>query len=118
MSIAQTVKLSTPNQPPELASNSSGTSRSTIERTSVSLGRIYAPADSAAAAGVRPAPGLDALLERQRRAPLPPPLYGEKPGVAPPGNQILKARGSEGIDPGKEGVVLFFVGDVQDPAVE
>jgi hypothetical protein len=117
VSIAQTVKLSTPNQPAELASNSTGASRSTIERTSFSPGRIDAPADTAAAAGVRPALRLDALLERQRRAPLPA-LYGEKPGIAPPGNQILKAGVSEVIDQGKEVVVLFSVVNVQDHPVE
>src|SRR5207302_5781386 len=61
--------------------------------------------------------GLDALLERQRRAPLPA-LYGEKPGSAPPGKQILKAGVSEVIDQGKEVVVLFSVVNVQEHAVE
>jgi hypothetical protein len=57
------------------------------------------------------------LLERQRRAPLPA-LYGEKPGTAPPGRQILKAGVSEVIDQGKEVVVLFSVVNVQEHAVE
>ena len=61
--------------------------------------------------------GFDALLERQRRAPLPA-LYGEKPGTAPPGKQILKAGVSEVIDQGKEVVVLFSVVNVQNHAVE
>jgi hypothetical protein len=61
--------------------------------------------------------GFDALLERQRRAPLPV-LYGEKPGTAPPGKQILKAGVSEVIDQGKEVVVLFSVVNVQTHAVE
>ena len=61
--------------------------------------------------------GLDALLERQRRAPLPD-LYGEKPGIAPPGKQLLKAGVSEVIDQGKEVVVLFSVLNVQSHAVE
>ncbi len=60
---------------------------------------------------------LDDLLERQRRAPLPA-LYGEKPGVAPPGKQILKAGVSEVIDQGREVVVLFSVVNVQNHAVE
>lgn len=60
---------------------------------------------------------LDALLERQRRAPLPP-LYGEKPGIAPPGRQMLKAGVSEVIDEGREVVVLFSVVNVQDHAVD
>ena len=62
-------------------------------------------------------PALDALLERQRKAPLPA-LYGEQPGVAPPGKQILKAGVSEVIDQGKEVVVLFSVVNVQNHAVE
>ena len=60
---------------------------------------------------------LDALLERQRRAPLPQ-LYGERPGIAPPGKELLKAGVSEVIDHGREVVVLFSVVDVQDHAVE
>ena len=56
--------------------------------------------------------GLDALLERQRQAPLPD-LYGEKPGIAPPGKQILKTGVSEVIDHGKEVVVLFSVVNLQ-----
>jgi hypothetical protein len=57
------------------------------------------------------------LLERQQRAPLPD-LYGEKPGTAPPGKQMLKAGVSEVIDQGKEVVVLFSVVNVQNHAVE
>jgi hypothetical protein len=83
--------------------------------------RIPSPATPADA---RPAPqnadaalGFDALLERQRRAPLSV-LYGEKPGTAPPGKQILKAGVSEVIDQGKEVVVLFSVVNVQNHAVE
>ena len=76
------------------------------------------------AADVRPAAqngdaalGLDALLERQRRAPLPA-LYGEKPGSAPPGKQLLEAGVSEVIDQGKEVVVLFSVVNLQNHAIE
>ena len=89
-----------------------------------SPGRIDAPVDTGTPADVRPATqnadaelGLDALLERQRRAPLPA-LYGEKPGIAPPGKQLLKAGVSEVIDQGKEVVVLFSVVNVQSHAVE
>ena len=64
-----------------------------------------------------PSADLEPLLERQRKAPLPV-LYGEKPGVAPPGRQILKAGVSEVIDRGNEVVVLFSVVNVQDHAVE
>lgn len=61
--------------------------------------------------------GLDALLERQRRAPLPA-LYGEKPGTAPPGKQLLEAGVSEVIDQGREVVVLFSVVNRQNHAIE
>jgi hypothetical protein len=60
---------------------------------------------------------LERLLERQRKAPLPV-LYGELPGIAPPGKQILKTGVSEVIDQGKQVVVLFSVLNVQDYAVE
>lgn len=64
-----------------------------------------------------PAAGLDALLERQRRAPMPV-LYGEKPGIVPPGSEILRAGVSEVLDHGKEVVVLFSVLNLQEHAVE
>jgi hypothetical protein len=70
-----------------------------------------------AARSVGTSPALDALLDRQRKAPLPT-LYGEQPGVARPGKQILKAGVSEVIDQGKEVVVLFSVVNVQSHAVE
>jgi hypothetical protein len=60
---------------------------------------------------------LDLLLERQKRAPLPV-LYGEKPGIAQAGKQILKTGVSEVIDQGSEVVVLFSVLNVQEHAVE
>jgi hypothetical protein len=60
---------------------------------------------------------LEGLLERQRRAPLPV-LYGERPGIAPSANEILKAGVSEVIDQGKQVIVLFSVVSMQDHAVE
>jgi hypothetical protein len=124
VSIAQTIVLPASNQTAEPPANATGASRSTIERVSFNPGRIDTRADTGAPTGGRPAtqnadaaPGLDALLERQRRAPLPA-LYGEKPGTAPPGKQILKAGVSEVIDRGKEVVVLFSVMNVQEHAVE
>jgi hypothetical protein len=135
VSIAQTVALPASDQmkdqpvmrsPPAQPETSSSISanRSTIEHASFNPGRIDTSADTGAVAVVQPntqnadaAPGLDTLLERQRRAPLPA-LYGEKPGVAPPGKQILKAGVSEVIDQGKEVVVLFSVVNVQNHAVE
>ena len=102
LSIAQTVALPTSGQtaePPKIPSPAT-------------------PSDvRPAAQNADAALGFDALLERQRRAPLPA-LYGEKPGTAPPGKQILKAGVSEVIDQGKEVVVLFSVVNVQNHAVE
>lgn len=60
---------------------------------------------------------LDDLLDRQRRAPLPV-LYGQKPGITPPGKELVKIGVGEVIDQGKEVVVLFSVVNVQDHAVE
>jgi hypothetical protein len=64
-----------------------------------------------------PPAGLDALLERQRRAPLPV-LYGDKPRIVPPGSEILKAGVSEVLDHGREVVVLFSVVNLQAHSVE
>jgi len=60
---------------------------------------------------------LDDLLDRQRRAPLPV-LYGQKPGISPPGKELVKTGVSEMIDQGSEVVVLFSAVNVQDHAVE
>jgi hypothetical protein len=60
---------------------------------------------------------LDDLLDRQRRAPLPA-LYGQKPGISPPGKELVKTGVSEVIDQGSEVVVLFSAVNVQNHAVE
>ena len=60
---------------------------------------------------------LDDLLDRQRRAPLPA-LYGQKPGISPPGKELVKTGVSEVIDQGSAVVVLFSAVNVQDHAVE
>jgi hypothetical protein len=60
---------------------------------------------------------LDDLLDRQRRAPLPV-LYGQKPGISPPGKELVKTGVSEVIDQGSEVVVLFSAMNVQDHSVE
>jgi len=62
-------------------------------------------------------PALDDLLDRQRRAPLPV-LYGQKPGISPPGKELVKTGVSEVIDQGSEVVVLFSAMNVRDHAVE
>jgi len=60
--------------------------------------------------------GLDNLLERQRRAPLPT-LYGQKPGEIESG-QRLKAGVSEVIDGGTSVIVLFSVMNPANHAIE
>ncbi len=60
---------------------------------------------------------LDNLLNRQRRAPLPV-LYGQKPGISPPGKELVKTGVSEVIDQGSDVVVLFSVVNAEDHAVE
>ncbi len=60
---------------------------------------------------------LDDLLDRQRLAPLPA-LYGQKPGISPPGKEMVKTGVSEVIDQGSAVVVLFSAVNVQDHAVE
>jgi len=135
LSIAQTEVLPAPDnktEPPRTPSpagqlktrSSIDGDRPTIERVSIHSTNFDGAPNSAAAHVSQPvakppnaASPLDDLLERQRRAPLPA-LYGEKPGVAPPGKQILKAGVSEVIDRGREVVVLFSVVNVQDHAVE
>jgi hypothetical protein len=63
------------------------------------------------------ATALEDLLDRQRRAPLPV-LYGQKPGISPPGKELVRTGVSEVIDQGNEVVVLFSALNVQDHAVE
>src|SRR6266568_3779991 len=60
---------------------------------------------------------LDDLLDRQRLAPLPA-LYGQKPGISPPGKELVKTGVSEVIDQGSAVVVLFSAVNVQDHSVE
>jgi hypothetical protein len=60
---------------------------------------------------------LDDLLDRQRLAPLPA-LYGQKPGISPPGKELVKTGVSEVIDQGSAVVILFSAVNVQDHAVE
>jgi hypothetical protein len=60
---------------------------------------------------------LDDLLDRQRRAPLPT-LYGQKPGVSPPGKELIRAGVSEVIDQGTAVVVLFSALNAEDHPIE
>ncbi len=135
VSVAQTAVLPTSDmkkEPPtaplaagRLKTRSSiDSDRSPFQPVSFHSTTVDSASNSAAADTAQPvakaadaASALDDLLERQRRAPLPV-LYGEKPGVAPPGKQILKAGVSEVIDQGREVVVLFSVVNVQTHVVE
>jgi hypothetical protein len=107
VSIAQTVALqsSAHAEPPGVPSGAPSKAGTPVE--------AVPPAKQDAEAGL----GLDALLERQRRAPLPV-LSGEKPGTAAPGKRMLKAGVSEVIDQGKEVIVLFSVVNTQNHAIE
>ncbi len=120
-SVAQTLELPKPFQVGDPPRNSSASrQRSAAEITVDPASFKGGTTDTAAEASSQRAgatPGLDVLLERQRRAPMPP-LYGEKPGIAPPGKQLLTAGVSEVIDQGREVVVLFSVVNVQTHAVE
>jgi hypothetical protein len=129
--IAQTVALQTSDRVAESSGIPSAAVKSKngdpaevkgskVEPVAFRPGGLDARVDTDTPTGVRPADAdltLDALLERQRRAPLPD-LFGEKPGIAPPGKQLLKAGVSEVIDQGKEVVVLFSVVNMQGHAVE
>jgi hypothetical protein len=109
---------------PKTPSSIVGAYRPPIEGTSLALPGTDPTAHGGAASIARPegrhadsTSDLDTLLERQRRAPLPV-LYGESPGTAPAGKQMLKAGVSEVIDQGKEVIVLFSVVNMQSHAVE
>jgi hypothetical protein len=81
-------------------------------------GRDHATPQLVAANTTKTGPtALDDLLERQRRAPLPT-LYGQKPGVSPPGKELVRAGVSEVIDQGTAVVVLFSALNAEDHAIE
>lgn len=60
--------------------------------------------------------GLDGLLDRQRRAPLPT-MYGQTPGISSPGKELIKTGVSEVIDDGSDVIVLFSVVNAEGHAV-
>src|ERR1700689_1955584 len=104
VAIAQTFVLPTPDRAAEPPAKFTGANRSTVEHASFNPGSIETAPDTGSPAEFRQAAqnadaalGLDALLERQRLAPFPV-LYGEKPGTAPPGKQILEAGVGEAIE--------------------
>jgi hypothetical protein len=110
-------------EPPKAAASDDAHSPAVGERNAHSGASPIQPVsvstkeDGGAARSADASRDLGQLLDRQRRAPLPV-LYGERPGVAPPGKEILKAGVSEVIDRGKQVVVLFSAVNVQDHAVE
>jgi hypothetical protein len=122
-SIAQTTPLEPPAEKPTVKQSGA---RSAMPGTANIIPASFSPVDpktSVITPDKDPAPvrdstiELDALLERQKKAPLPL-LYGEMPGIAPPGKELLKTGVSEVLDQGREVVVLFSVLNFQDHAVE
>jgi hypothetical protein len=109
-SVAQTRPLDAPGEKPAASPDKHPTPAD--QRPANSEAPRVLPASFSAAGDREKAPArdpsaeLEALLKRQRRAPLPA-MYGETPGVAPPGKQILKTGVSEVIDQGKEVMVCF-----------
>ena len=131
VSIAQTVVLDTrgsANSPAPLKvgwndATSDGADKRRIQNVSANLG-ANATTENAEPSGTQggthngdPSLDLASLLKRQEHTPLPT-LYGENPGVASSGKQILKAGVSEVIDRGRTVIVLFSVLNVQSHAVE
>jgi len=109
--VAETTRLGTETKPVATA----GAQASPTVTQLVSLlktGSTEAPRPADDTAGE----GLDKLLERQRRAPLPT-LYGQKPGEIEVG-QRLKAGVSEVVDGGKSVIVLFSVINPSNHAIE
>lgn len=102
---------------PSASANASDPAMPNALRTGVS-GRDRATPRLVAANATKAEPAtLDDLLERQRRAPLPT-LYGQKPGVAPPGKELIRAGVSEVIDQGTAVLVLFSALNAEDHAIE
>ena len=110
--IAETAKLSSDSRPPATTATvaSGPTVTQLVTLLKATGNETPRAADSASEQG------LDKLLERQRRAPLPT-LYGQKPGEIEVG-QRLKAGVSEVIDGGKAVIVLFSVMNPSGHAIE
>lgn len=101
---AASANVTAPVMPTALTTGASGRDRTTPQLIVANATRAQPTA-------------LDDLLERQRRAPLPA-LYGQKPGVSPPGQELIRAGVSEVIDQGTAVVVLFSALNVEDHAIE
>jgi hypothetical protein len=115
--VARTTSLDGPAEPVKARGPVSSDPTAAVPTSTASATEVLASDKASDPPPPDPGSGLDALLERQRQAPLPV-LYGEKPGIVPPGSEILKAGVSEVIDHGKEVVVLFSVVNLQKHAVE
>lgn len=114
--VPQTLEItrspSAPPPPAVMTTAARTTSDAAITRASTTGGLSHSTRSSATAESA-----LDDLLDRQRRAPLPV-LYGQRPGIPAPAQELVKAGISEVIDQGSEVVALFSVLNVQDHAVE
>jgi hypothetical protein len=113
--VPQTVTLVGAPTPPASTNKSVNVVAAAL-RTGIS-GRDRSAQESAASATKTEPSALDDLLERQRRALLPA-LYGQKPGVSPPGRELIRAGVSEVIDQGTAVVVLFSALNAEDHAIE
>jgi hypothetical protein len=108
--VAETTRLGTETKPVATA-GAQGSPTVTQLVSLLKTGSTEPPRPSDDTAGE----GLDKVLERQRRAPLPT-LYGQKPGEIEVG-QRLKAGVSEVVDDGKSVIVLFSVVNPSNHAI-
>ena len=115
--IPQTVTVDSTSPIPSASGPSVPVVRASLTVSGGSKERPASPLSVAANSTKVDRTALDDLLDRQRRAPLPV-LYGQKPGISPPGKELVKTGVSEVIDQGSEVVVLFSAVNVQDHAVE
>jgi hypothetical protein len=106
--IAQTFTVGSANTSNTMAASGPGTSAGSTERIApVATAQMDPPAaESADAPGAVRHGGLDELLARQERAPLPT-LYGEHVAVETANGDLVRAGISEVIDGGQQVVVLF-----------
>jgi hypothetical protein len=115
--IPQTITVASTTAPSSASGLSAPVVPASLTARGISKDRPAFLATAAANSTKLDRPALDDLLDRQRRAPLPV-LYGQKPGISPPGKELVKTGVSEVIDQGSEVVILFSVMNVQDHAVE